>query len=634
MELITELNNKECSLLISELTPLERNLNKKIAYLMQEMDLSLQQALDYVVNDSPVLWGKVYLNWTAKNYQVCILEQGKKRKALVLRLGRRLGKTECDCILILWHAIMQPNIGDNGQYDILIIAPYETQINLIFKRLKEIIEGSEYLQSQIKTNIQSRIEFKNGTSIIGLTAGSKNNTGAANTRGQHANVIVIDESDYVGTVQLTNIINIKNDNPEKVKVIATSTPSGKHEEFYKWCTNATYHYTAKKEDIENYKFTGYDYYENTDVDEKGRRVGNGWTEIYAPSTVNENLVKINPDTGITYLDELRSELSEMRFAQEVMAEFGEQESGVYSYDLLEKAVNEGKRIGLKYVSDMDENDARIYKNRRGVIRFLGCDWDKNKKTGTNIVIVEYDKRFRNIKGETEPKLKIIHREEIPKSKFTYMYATKRIIDLNEEYHLNHITIDKGYGEVQTEMLDLYGEQHPETGISQKLRAYQFSEKVEVTDPFTKKKDKKPLKPLMVTYSVILFERGKIVLNPNDRLVIEQFSQYSIKHYSSVGLPVFTDENEHTLDCINLCLLTFALNYEPLFKQMTRTTIASLNKMLGDNEEINAKVDRSIDIVSSTSTLSVASMPKQILDLTPGPRKKKKRSINQFSREIF
>ena len=68
--------------------------------------------------------------------------------------------------------------------------------------------------------------------------------------------------------------------------------------------------------------------------------------------------------------------------------------------------------------------------------------------------------------------------------------------------------------------------------------------------------------------------------------------------------------------------------------MTRTTIASLNKMLGDNEEINAKVDRSIDIVSSTSTLSVASMPKQILDLTPGPRKKKKRSINQFSREIF
>ena len=54
------------------------------------------------------------------------------------------------------------------------------------------------------------------------------------------------------------------------------------------------------------------------------------------------------------------------------------------------------------------------------------------------------------------------------------------------------------------MLDLYGEQHPETGISQKLRAYQFSEKVEVTDPFTKKKDKKPLKPLMVTYSVILF----------------------------------------------------------------------------------------------------------------------------------
>jgi ABC-type branched-subunit amino acid transport system ATPase component len=52
--------------------------------------------------------------------------------------------------------------------------------------------------------------------------------------------------------------------------------------------------------------------------------GNGWTEVYSPSNVNKELLKINPDTQQTYLEDIHDELSEMRYEQEVMANFGEE----------------------------------------------------------------------------------------------------------------------------------------------------------------------------------------------------------------------------------------------------------------------------------------------------------------------
>ena len=44
---------------------------------------------------------------------------------MVLRLGRRLGKTDDMCVAILWFAYTQYNKGPNNQYDIIIATPYE-----------------------------------------------------------------------------------------------------------------------------------------------------------------------------------------------------------------------------------------------------------------------------------------------------------------------------------------------------------------------------------------------------------------------------------------------------------------------------------------------------------------------------
>lgn len=183
MQTIHALSSLELELMVKELEKIDKNINKKIEKVIEATNVSSGQALEYLVNNSPKLWAKVYLDWTCRDYQDTILLQGKRAKKLVLRLGRRLGKSECMCILILWHAFTQINKGTNNQYDILLITPYETQIDLLFKRITQLIDLSPVLKSMIKRSVHHKIELTNGTFITGLTAGSKSGSGASNTRG-------------------------------------------------------------------------------------------------------------------------------------------------------------------------------------------------------------------------------------------------------------------------------------------------------------------------------------------------------------------------------------------------------------------------------------------------------------------
>lgn len=367
---VTQLNTIQIGALLEELRPLDPFIDKKLIYVKEKTGRPACEALEYIVCESPILWAKVYLGWQARDYQELILNQAKTVRSLVLRLGRRLGKTDCMCVLILWFAHTQNNKGPNNQYDILIITPYETQINLIFKRLGQLIEGSPLLKSLIKRNIEHLYELENGTNIIGLTAGAKSGNEANNTRGQRGDVLILDEADYIGSAPLTNVINIRNEEPERIKVIAASTPSGKHEEYYRWCTSASHRYKPSDSDIKNFQFSGYEHERN----EKG----NGWTEIYAPSIVNKGLLKINDETNQSYLEDLRTELNEMRFVQEVMAEFGEEELGLYKERFVRAALQEGIRIGHRYTTDMTHAELMQFtKKNPPTITLLGVDWDSH-----------------------------------------------------------------------------------------------------------------------------------------------------------------------------------------------------------------------------------------------------------------
>lgn len=191
----TKLDEQKVKIVCDELKSIDPNIDKKVEYIVQNIGSAHGEALEYVVSTNVMTWAKVYLNWDARDYQIEILNSGSKKRRVVLRLGRRLGKSECMCILILWYAFTQINKANPTQYDILIVTPYETQIDLIFKRLHELIDQSPILQSEIIRDVYHCIQFANGTVITGLTAGSKSGTGAANTRGQHANTLILDEVD-------------------------------------------------------------------------------------------------------------------------------------------------------------------------------------------------------------------------------------------------------------------------------------------------------------------------------------------------------------------------------------------------------------------------------------------------------
>ena len=582
---IMSLSDNQLDEVIKLLTPLDSKIDKRVQYAMTQFNMAKNEALEYIVTDNPILWAKVYLDWEARDYQFAILTEGKKSKKLVLRLGRRLGKTDDMCVLILWFAYTQYNKGPNNQYDIIIATPYETQIDLIFKRLHQLIEVSPLLGGLISRDVHHNICFNiNGvtSNILGLTAGANNATGGANsTRGQRADVIILDECDYIGSNQVTNILNIRNEAPERIRLICASTPSGKHEEYYRWCIGASKKYFPTQDDIKNNRFTGYM------TEEKTVGEGNGWTEIYAPSNVNKELLKINPDTLQTYLEDIRDELSEMRYVQEVMAEFGEEELGVYQKKYIYEAIKEGERLGYRYITKWSKQDREAYlKRTQGqCIRILGVDWDKYA-AATNMVCMEFDRFHQDADGRIVPLFKMLFRIEIARSDFTYVNAMNKIIELNDEYKFDWIAIDRGYGEVQLEMLHKYGLEHEETGLADKVIGYQFSQKIEVTDPYTRKKDSKDLKPFMVNNSVNLFEKVKIVLDPKDKTMIQQLEEYRVKSISASGKPIYTDENEHAIDSMNLALLAFEQHHGELLKKVFSIKTIFIGTL--DNRDVDVK----------------------------------------------
>lgn len=575
------------------LTPVEKKMwqdeydnlidKTRLWALKSSMQFTAEELHYLTVMENPKYWAAETLKWFARDYQEPMLQEMADSKRTVLRLGRRLGKTETMCIMILWHAFTQPNKGPNNQYNILIVTPYETQVDLIFDRLAQLIDMSGDINPS--RDIHHRIELPNGTIITGLTAGSKSGDGAAATRGQRADLIVLDEVDYMGESEITNIMNIRNEAPERIKMIVASTPSGKRDSYYKWCTGATKTYgfdedaTAKgngrvtyKVDMKPWKTKADGSYETNKLGQK-MRDGNGWTTIHAPSTVNPELLKVNPDTGLTYIEELRLDLTEMRFIQEVLAEFGESISGVFLKKHIDIAVQHGKDMRLEYAkrkSDRPKKD--------GVVRILGVDWDK-KKADTNMVGVEWD-----------PSIQLFvpfFRKVIPRGDFTYAVAVEAIKQAHYDFDFDHMMIDAGHGEAQIEQLHIWAEKLKGRNFAKRIERVSFSSKVSVMDPITKTIEKKHIKPFMVNNAVLMFEREMVALNPTDRDTITQFESYEVKSWGTDGRPTYTDENEHILDCIVLALYGFTKHYDDILKVTKSAAIRAIHRPL-DRMDSNVK----------------------------------------------
>jgi len=451
-----------------------------------------------------VVWAKQFLQADLRVYQILILRDPSLRK--VLRAGRRLGKTFSLAIQLLHYSYTHKD----GRS--LVIAPMKTQVELIYQEILRISAKNEVVTNSITrkvTSPQFMIQFSNGSTIRFFTSGMKSGGKSDVARGQEAHLIVLDEMDYMHADDLDALYAMlqktAEDQPDKV-MIGASTPTGRRERFWEWCNSARF------------------------------------KEFWFPSYCNPFFSKEQEE-------EFREQYSSSGYRHEIEADWGEDSEGVYPRKFIDRA----------FVSPPWKYHAEIMSARS--FHVIGVDWDKYG-AGTNIVVLEVcadnyeDPRFRG-------KVRLYYREEISKSEYTLTRAVDRIIELNQIFNPKHIYVDRGYGEVQVELLRKYGVENPSSKMKERVKGVGFGESIEVRDPYTKLMIKKEMKPYMVDNLRQYLEREDILFSEDDEEMYLQLISYVVVRMTSSGRPVFEAGGsavDHAHDALMLSLLAVTQNY--------------------------------------------------------------------------
>jgi replicative DNA helicase len=448
-------------------------------------------------------------------YQAEMLRCSSKRK--VFRLGRQSGKTECLVVSML-HSIFT-----NGNFKVILVTPFSSQINMIFKRIREFLEDNALLMNSKKRMVAAptyELELHNGSYIRGFTAGTSSKGNATQVRGQPAHMLVFDEADYLSDGDMAAALAVVINSPNAT-VWMSSTPCGKREKFYDACHNSMY------------------------------------KEFFYPSMVNPNW---GPEQEAFF----RSEYSEIEYAHEVLAEFGKLEQGVFQVAYVEAALR-----------DYNYSDC---KRTPGWQYCIGVDWN-DTKIGTTIVVTgwnPYEQRFE-----------VVDRKNVSKEGWTQLAACNEIVRLNRLWLPEAIYVDAGYGGTQQEVLKAFaggvltrkggGPKQTDARILKVLHEYQFGGSIEIRDPFTKQKVKKPAKPFLVENTVRKFEQSAIVFSKEDDQLKAELLGYIVDHVTTAGMPVYKQSNEkvgdHNLDALMLSIVGFDLTLSAYGKPQHETHIS-------------------------------------------------------------
>ena len=296
----------------------------------------------------------------------------------------------------------------------IFAAPYEAQIRMIFNRISELINLSPYIKQEVVSNTKTpfEIKFKNGSSIYGASTGAGTSNGAVSLRGQRADAIALDESDYMNDADFDSILAIAGER-EGISIFLSSTPTGARKRFWQCCTD-------KKM---------------------------GYKEFHYPST-------LNPNWSAKMEEEFRAQLSPSGYVHEILAEFGEQDTGVFNKEKLDKAMTFERYtyMPLTYTQEIaaKENNWNIdfmippsYMGRHEVyrptpFRCCGVDFDKYGAS-SSILILDYLPEYN--------KFKVVRRIEVPKAEYSFDAAVNLIIEINNIYDPAFIYCDRGSGEI-------------------------------------------------------------------------------------------------------------------------------------------------------------------------------------------
>lgn len=481
---------------------------------------SSEQRLRLLATRDPVAWAELYAftengkPWRARDAQKTMLRCTSSR--VVFRCGRRLGKSDALMIKVLFNAINLPNrplveidgVVKKEPLTFLIITPRQTHSDNLYRKFEAQIQNSSVIRDSITSFKQYpyiEVYFQNGSKLFIMTAGTGGANAGLSIRSFSADYLILDEGNYLGPEELKAALAILSTNAH-CKLIVSSTPVGIQDFFYRWCFNAP-----------DYK------------------------EFHFPTPILDHwkTIKSNVYQDIQSVDD---------FMHEYMAEFSAPGHTVFRMDLLQKAIK--------------NYEYREFTYEDGMKYAIGIDW--NAIVGTEIIIVGYQRENDHYT--------VVESINVPRSEWTQLSSCEAVIEAIKKWNPFIVVADEGYGSTQIEILraTAYQTNDPRLqNITDILLPYNFSSKIEIFDPVTKKPIKKSAKPFLVKNAVARFEEENISISNQDRLLIEQLSLYQIKSMSNLGLPTYwvpeDDIGDHRLDALMLALVGFKMKQSFLFE---------------------------------------------------------------------
>lgn len=473
--------------------------------------------------------------------------------------------TQTLTILALFRATTIEN------YRVVVIAPDQKQIDVIYDLLLDHIENSVDLSNSKKSSAKSphrKIEFHNSSRISLFSAGTKSGNGASGIRGQKADLLILDESDYLAPADVESVMALITNSPN-AKVWMSSTPTGKRQKFYNTCFNPRY------------------------------------KEFHYPSS-------INPMWTEELERDFRFQLGEAAYEHEAEANFGEQEQGVFQNVYVQKAQ-----------SDYRYEQCKKYNHW---FYMVGVDWN-DAKNGTTIAITGF-----NPANNTFTR---VGSENISRIGWTQTAAMEKIVEINRAWAPISIYVDNGYGHTQIEMLRMFGytsmkdpnkgKSHPDTRLKDIIKPFDFGSKIEMKDPLTDLLIKKDAKPFLVQSAARRFERGDFIYSKYDTILTDQLLAYVIDRQTQSGRPIYKTNNDsigdHELDAMMLSLVGFVLESSMFsIKDQTVSGIAKTGNFGENIQKESAKPpaernssDKKIEKTESRTELfskpaSIGSMP--------------------------
>lgn len=482
---------------------------------------------------NPAEWIYKHLGIVPYWYQHKSLRCTSIRKAL--RWGRRTGKTEIVSAYLIYLACTNVN------KKILAITATKSQAEEINDRVIKLIDESIDVKGEIVRSVHQpfiHIQFANGSRIrifvAGTSAGKK---AGQHVRGQEADLIFIDEMDYIDDDASDAILPILSDphrQGDPIEFITSSTPSGKEGTFFRICHNDQY------------------------------------KEFHFPSYCR-------PDWDEDKEAEARAlAKTEQGYQHEYLADWGTKSDGVFRRSDIIRSGQEYRYWNHPgFYETVAWPEMKPYPAHWKYI--MGVDWN-GPGNGTRIVIVGYD--------YTRNKWIVPYREAISVEKFSYHYAIERIVEVNRVWRCMAAYIDAGHGQMQDETLRAIGRKASlsrSQGHDYHSADLMWADKLvqvdmggwieyKTTEDGKMVEKKIPMKNYVVENCQRFFENDDLWFSKSDQELKAQLLGYIIARKSVHGHPIYKADPEagdHDLDALMFALYGFNQEFDPQFSKTDR-----------------------------------------------------------------